>query len=134
MGRGPAVTPQIAIVNSNETNQCLDPPKPTARASRKHWHQNSLLQGVTSLCSYFLRGEAGEKAEGLVHLTSPIFQVREKTQAKNLAGSKASPSLTLLFPLTWTGFRVLRPGLPSILHPALHCEPQHSPVLSLRLE
>ena len=43
MGRGPAVTPQIAIVSSSETNQCLDPCKPTARASMKHWHQNSLL-------------------------------------------------------------------------------------------
>ena len=67
MGRGPAVTPQTAIVSSNETNQRLDPCKPTASASMKHWHQNSLLEGTTPLCSYFLRWEAGEKEERLVH-------------------------------------------------------------------
>ena len=115
MGGGPAVTPQTAIVSSSETNQRPDPCKPTASASMKDWHQNSLLEGTTPLLSYFLRWEAGEKAEGLVHSALTDLPGQRKDTSQNLAGSKASPSLALLSPLTWTGFRVWRPGLPSIM-------------------
>lgn len=64
-------------------------------------------------------GEGTGEAEGPAHHPSPIFRVRKKREAKTTR--VASPPPISLFPLTGTGFRVRRPGLPSVGSPAGLC-------------